>query len=149
MSNKQLVGIIGIVLLIIGLFIPFVKAPPMGGISFFESNKTESIIVIGLSAISLILIFAKRYLLLWFSSIATLLVVSTTAIQTVHRLMSARSTAEKIIGEKLTNKLASKLTNIAIEHVYIYWGLAFLILGLILIVLCPAISRTKKVMSDQ
>jgi len=150
MSNRQLVGFIGIVFVIIGLFIPLVKAPLIGGITFFDSNKTESITVMGLCAISLVLILSKRKMLLWFSSIAIFTMTLIPAVQTIRKLMSAKSTAEKILGEKLTNKLEDKLTDVVMEHVHIYWGLVFLMLGVILIFVCAILlGRTKKEIAEK
>jgi len=140
MSNLQILGLIGIVLLIIGLFVPLVKVPLVGGISFYDRNTTESIVVIGFATISLILIMAKRRWLLRITSLAIITLVSSVGIQTIRRLLSAKSTTEKIIGEKLTQKL----TNVAIEHVHIYWGIAFLLVGAILILICSAFIRTRK-----
>jgi predicted membrane channel-forming protein YqfA (hemolysin III family) len=140
MSNLQILGLIGIVLLIIGLFVPLVKVPLAGGISFYDRNTTESIVVIGFATISLILIMAKRRWLLRITSLAIITLVSSVGIQTIRRLLSAKSTAEKIIGEKLTQKL----TNVAIEQVHVYWGIAFLLVGAILILICSALIRTQK-----
>jgi len=135
-----IIGLIGIVLIIMGLFIPLFKISRFtdfsfegkqfkGGISFFESNKTGSIIVMGLLAISLILILAKRNSSLFFS-IATLAVVLRTGVQTSRRLLSiSYYEASTGYGYGLSNG----------------WGLAFLIVGAILLILCSAISRTKKV----
>jgi hypothetical protein len=145
MSNLQILGLIGIVLLIIGLFIPLVKVPLVGGISFYDRNTTESMVVIGFAAISLILILAKRRWLLRITSLAIITLVSSVGIQTIRRLLSTKSTAEKIIGEKLTQKL----TNVAIEHVHIYWGIAFLLVGAILILICSAFIRTQEKIDEK
>jgi hypothetical protein len=150
MSNKQIIGLIGIVFVIMGLFIPLVKVPLKGGISFFESNKMESIIVMGLCAISLVMILSKRKMLLWFSNIATLAVTLIPAVQTIRKLLSVKSTAEKIFGEKLTNKLADKLTDFAMGHVHVYLGLVFLMLGVVLIFVCAILlGKTKKEIAEK
>lgn len=140
MGFKQIIGIIGSILLILGVFIPLVKIPLVGGISFYDNSKLEAIIVILIAVISIFLVVAKRYILLWFSGFALLAVVSVRGIQVIRKLYSARSTAEKILGEKLTAKLTKKLTNVAIEHVHISWGLIFLIVGAILIILCAFLA---------
>jgi hypothetical protein len=154
MSNKQIIGLIGIVLIIMGLFIPLARvAVPIKGwinFSFFDSNKMESIIVMGLCAISLMMILSKRKMLLWFSSIATFTITLIPAVQTILKLTSAKSTAEKIFGEKLTSKLADKLTDFAMGHVHVYWGLVFLMLGVILVFVCAILlGRTKKVSDNE
>ncbi|MGB9596729.1 MAG: hypothetical protein ACPL7B_10655 [Candidatus Poribacteria bacterium] len=144
MGFKQIIGIIGSILLILGVFIPLVKIPIVGGISFYDNSKLEAIIVIIIAVISIFLVVAKRYILLWFSGFALLAVVLVRGIQVIRKLYSARSTAEKILGERLTAKLTKKLTNIAIEHVDISWGLIFLIVGAILIILCALLATKKR-----
>jgi hypothetical protein len=140
MSKGQIIGLIGSVLLIIGVFIPLVRVPLAGGISFFDSDKLESIILIVLAVISIFLIVLKMYKLVWFSGIAALATVSASGIQTVRKLLSIKSTAEKIIGEKLTDKF----TNATVEQIHISWGLVFMFVGAILIMVCMAFDKNKK-----
>ena len=152
MSFKQIIGIIGSLLLILGVFIPLVKIPIVGGITFYDNSKLEAIIVIAIAVVSVFLVVAKRYILLWISGIALLAVVSVRGIQTIQKLYSAKSTAEKIFGEKLTAKITGKLTNVAIDHVHISWGLIFLIVGAILIILCALLAtreRKRAIANDQ
>jgi hypothetical protein len=144
MSFKQIIGIIGSLLLILGVFIPLVKIPIVGGITFYGNSKLEATIVIAIAVISIFLVVAKRYILLWVSGFALLAVVSVRGIQTIQKLNSAKSTAEKIFGEKLAAKITSKVTNVAINHVHISWGLIFLIVGAILIILCAVLATRER-----
>lgn len=144
MGFKQIIGLIGSILLILGVFIPLVKIPIVGGISFYDNSKLEAVIVILIAVISIFLVVLKRYILLWLSGFALLAVVSVRGIQVIRKVYSARSTAEKILGEKLTAKLTKKLTSIAIEHVDIGLGLIFLVLGAILIILCAFLATKGK-----
>jgi hypothetical protein len=140
MDNKQILGIVGAVLLIAGIFMPLVKIPILGGVSFYDNNQAEAIIVIALAVISMVFIVVKRYSLLAYSNIAMIVVMLSAGIQIARRMMSAKSTAQKLIGEKLTEKITGK----AMEHVHYQWGVAILILGLILIILCAMLGRKKK-----
>ncbi|HGJ65078.1 TPA: hypothetical protein ENS27_06780 [bacterium] len=142
MTGKQLLGIIGAILLIAGLFLPLVKIPLLGSISFYENNQAEAIVIIALSAISIVFILAKRYSLLWFSNIAIMALMSATGIQLVRKLLKVKSKTEGLIGKNLTDKIADKVTNIAMDHVKIQWGVAILLIGLLLVILC-AIIGTK------
>ncbi len=144
MGFKQIIGIIGSILLILGVFIPLVKIPIVGGISFYDNSKLEAVIVILIAVISIFLVVLKRYILLWFSGVALLAVVTVRGVQVIRKIYSVRSTAEKILGEKLTAKLTKKLTNIAIEHVDIGLGLIFLILGAVLIILCAFLAAKRR-----
>lgn len=46
-----------------------------------------------------------------------------------------------MLGEKLTDKITDK----AMDYVHIQWGLVFLVLGLILIIISAALPTAKKI----
>jgi len=151
MSNKQIIGIIGVVFLIAGIFLPLVKVSIIGNLNFYEKNQTESIIIIALAVLSLIFILVKRYILLWFSSIAIIVVMATASIRLVRiakSLMKAQSAAEKIMGEKLVAKITEKITETAIKHTQVKIGIAFLVIGLLLIILCAILGKREKVVPE-
>jgi len=138
MENKQILGIVGVILLIAGLFLPLVKIAILGTVSFYENNQAEAIVIIALGVISIVFILAKKYSLLGFSSFAIVAVMSASGIQIARRILGARSKAEKLLG-----KIADKMTDVAIDRVHIQWGLGVLLLGLLLIIICTIIGSRR------
>ncbi len=145
MVKKQILGIIGAIFLLVGVFAPMVKIPLAGTISFFENNKFTGILIVILALVSLFFVFIRRFRILWLSGILTLAVMGYTAWEAQKPLSSIKSKTSKILGEKLTNKITDKITDKAMDYVHIQWGLIFLILGLILIFISAALPVAKKI----
>ncbi len=145
MIKKQILGITGAVFLLIGVFAPMIRIPLLGNISFFENNKFTGVLIIILALVSLFFGFTKRLRLLWFSGVASLAVMGYTAWEAQRPLSSIKSKTSKILGEKLTDKITDKITDKAMGYVHIQWGLIFLVLGLILIIIAAALPMAKKV----
>lgn len=145
MIKKQILGILGAIFLLIGVFAPMVKIPLLGNISFFDNNKFTGILIVIFALISLFFIFTRRFRFLWLSSIASLAVMGYTAWEAQKPLSSIKSKTSKVLGERLTGKITDKITDKAIDYVHIQWGLIFLILGLILIIISAVLPTTKKV----
>jgi hypothetical protein len=61
MNTKQLLGLIGSIVLFIGVFTPIVSVPIMGNMNYFQNGKGDGTIVLVLAVISLILVLAKKY----------------------------------------------------------------------------------------
>jgi len=152
MESKQLLGIIGAILLIAGLFMPLVKISLVGDIgfsvNFYKYNQDVAIVIIALCVISIVFILVKRYSLLWFSSIAIIALMSVPGVQIAKRILKVKSktesVADKLNIENFTDKMMDKITNATIDHVRIQWGLAILSGGLLLIILCAIIGSRKK-----
>ncbi|MGQ9609267.1 MAG: hypothetical protein ACUVWN_08190 [bacterium] len=145
MLKKQILGIIGAISLLIGVFAPMIKISLIGTISFFENNKFAGILVVIIALISLFFIFTKRLRFLWLSGIASLAVMGYTAWEAQKPLSSIKSKTSKILGEKLTDKITDKITDKAMDYVHIQLGLVFLVLGLILIIISAALPMAKKI----
>lgn len=79
MLKKQILGIIGAISLLIGVFAPMIKISLIGTISFFENNKFAGILIVIIALISLFFIFTKRLRFLWLSGVASLAVMGYTA----------------------------------------------------------------------
>lgn len=144
MLKKQMLGILGSILLLIGVFAPMIRIPILGNISFFENNKLAGVLIVILAIISIFLAFTKRLKLLWFTSIALLAVMGYTAWEAQKPLSSIKSKTSKILGEKLTDKITDKITDKAMDYVHIQWGLILLVFGLILIIIATALPMAKK-----
>ena len=75
MNTKQMLGLIGSVVLFIGVFAPIVSVPIMGNINYFQNGQGDGMIILVLAAISLILVLMEKYKALWFTGSASLAVL--------------------------------------------------------------------------
>lgn len=61
MKAKQLLGLIGSIVLFIGVFTPIVSIPLIGEMNYFQNGKGDGTIVLILAVISFILVLAQQY----------------------------------------------------------------------------------------
>ena len=72
MESRQVVGLTGALALFIGVFAPIVSVPTVGYINYFQNEKGDGVVILGLAVISFVLLLAKRYRGLWFTGLASL-----------------------------------------------------------------------------
>jgi len=69
--NSKSLGITGVVLLVIGCFLPFASVPLFGSVSYVRGGTGDGLIVIGLAALGIVFIVRERYKALWLPAIAS------------------------------------------------------------------------------
>jgi len=80
MNTKQLLGLIGSIILFVGVFAPIVSVPIMGNMNYFQNGKGDGTIVLLLAVVSLVLVLAKKYKGLWITGLGSLAVMAFTFI---------------------------------------------------------------------
>jgi hypothetical protein len=115
-DRRQLFGLLGSGLLILGTFVPLISVPLLGTMNYFANGKGDGIFIIGYSALALLFTVLKRYKLLWIP-----------AILSIAQLTYALITFTQKMSE------ASGLISISME-----WGWLVLFAGAILLVLAAA-----------
>jgi hypothetical protein len=137
MDKKQVLGLIGSVVLFLGVFMPIVSVPVMGDMNYFQNGKGDGVLIIILAAISLILTLSKKYKGLWFTGFGSLGIMVFTFINFQMRMSSARTDLQR---ELVGNPFAG-LGELALEFVQLQWGWAVLIVGAALIIATAAIKE--------
>ncbi len=140
MNKNQLLGLLGSIFLIIGVFAPIVGVPIMGNMNYFQIGEIDAAIVLVLAVISVGLVLAKKYKGLWFTGTGSLGVM----IFTFINLKSKISEANADIDSELADNLFSGLGEMALESVQLQWGLALLIVGAALIIASAAMKDETK-----
>jgi hypothetical protein len=69
--NSKSLGITGVVLLVIGCFLPFASVPFFGSVSYVRGGTGDGLIVIGLAVLGIVFIVRERYKALWLPAIAS------------------------------------------------------------------------------
>src|SRR6266508_2104667 len=74
MARKQMLGLVGSLIMFVGVFTPIISVPIVGNMNYFQNGKGDGVIVLALAIVSLILTITKRYRGLWFTGVASLAV---------------------------------------------------------------------------
>jgi hypothetical protein len=72
MSQNQLSGLLGSVLLFAGLFTPIFSSPIKGQLNYFQYNQVEAAILLLVAALALTFSLARKYQVLLFVGLAAL-----------------------------------------------------------------------------
>lgn len=125
MSNRQTLGFAGAALLAIGAFLPLVSVPIVGSITYINTGQGDGMIVLGLAAISLLIVFARRFRALWITGLASLALLG-------YSFMNLRA-AMALLELQLADNPFRGLANIQLQ-----WGWAVLLLGIMLLLAAAA-----------
>jgi hypothetical protein len=137
MVKKQVLGLIGSIILFLGVFMPIISVPIIGNINYFQNGKGDGTIIIILAAVSLILVLSKKYKGLWFTGFGSLAVLVFTFINFQTRMSRARFELQLELAD---NPFAS-LGELALQSVQLQWGWAVLIVGAALLIAAVAIKE--------
>lgn len=134
---KQMLGIIGSIILIVGVFAPLVSMPIVGSINYFHNGKGDGIFILAFSAISLIFVFAKQYKWLWLTGLGSLGLLTYTFFQFQSRISDMKADMEiNLAGNPFRG-----LADVAIQSVQIQWGFALLAVGGILLIISASMKN--------
>jgi hypothetical protein len=125
MPHRQLLGLIGSIILFIGVFTPIISIPIVGNMNYFQNGTGDGVIVLVLAVISIVLSVTKKYKWLLITGLASLALLIITFINFQVRISSARSSMKDSMANNPFGGLGEALFN----SVQIQWGWAILIIG--------------------
>jgi Holliday junction resolvasome RuvABC ATP-dependent DNA helicase subunit len=129
MESRQVVGLTGALVLFIGVFAPIVSVPTVGYINYFQNEKGDGVVILGLAVISFVLLLAKRYRGLWFTGLASLGVLAFTFISLQIKIAEIKT---KLVIE-LAGHPPRGLTDLAVQSVQTQWAWPLLTIGAVFI----------------
>jgi len=136
MKTKQLLGLIGSIVLFIGVFTPIVSVPIMGNMNYFQNGKGDGTIVLILAVVSLVLVLANKYKGLWCTGVGSLGVMLFTFINFQSKMSQVKADMES----ELAGNPFRGLADMAMQSVQLQWGWALLIVGAALVIASAAIK---------
>jgi type IV pilus assembly protein PilA len=135
----QLMGYLGVGLLLLGNFCPIVSIPIVGTLSYFRNGSEEGIALIGLSIASVFCLIQKRFSWLYGTGIWALFLVVARFLQLHMALEETKSKA----GRELAGNPFSSLANLAVESIQLQWGWVILFLGVTLVLTAAYLQKRK------
>ena len=124
-STRQMIGLVACAFLVIGVFLPILSVPILGGLNYFQNGHGNGTIILVLAGISVVCLLLKRYQFLWLSSTGALGVLLFTFLSIHFRFEQMRSEFDK---EMEGNPFAG-LGSLAMQSVQLQWGWAVLLVG--------------------
>ncbi len=140
MNTKQLLGLIGSIVLFVGVFTPIVSMPIVGNMNFFQNGEGIGVIVLILAVISFIMVLTKKYhglLIIGLVNLGVLLGI----FSDVH---SKIDQAKAKMELQLSGNPFRGLADLAIQSIQIQWGWALLVVGAVLIIASSAMKEELK-----
>lgn len=143
MSKKQMLGLIGSIVLIIGVFTPIVSLPIVGSMNYFNNGQGDGTIVLGLAIVSLIVVLFKKYKALWLTGFASLGMLLYTFMNFQGRMAEARSEMQA----QLEGNPFAGIGEMALQSVQIQWGWVVLVIGAVLLLVAAGLREKEHVVN--
>lgn len=140
MGTKQILGLIGSIVLFTGVFTPILSIPIMGNITYLQNGKSEGTIVLVLAVVSLILVLAKKYKGLWFTGLGSAAVIALTFFNFQMKMSDMKAK----MGANLAGNPFKGLADMAMHTVQLQWGWALLVVGAGLVIASAAIREGSR-----
>ncbi|HXK59006.1 MAG TPA: hypothetical protein PLP42_03840 [Acidobacteriota bacterium] len=144
MDTKQLLGILGSVILFIGAFTPIIHLPIVGSQNYFQNGRGDGVVIVGIALISLVLTISRRYRGLWATGLISLGLLVFTFVQFQQKISEMKA---KMDAELAGNPFRG-MADLAVQSVQLEWGWALLVVGAVLVLLSAGF-RTRKTAEPQ
>lgn len=141
LHTAQIIGFMGCLILVIGVFAPLVRLPLIGSINYFRNGTGDGVLILALVAVSLILLLFREYRWLWITGLTSLGIISYAFISIITTIFKARDALESELSEDIFSELA----NVLMEVVQVEWGWIALFFGTGLILF----AANAKVRADE
>lgn len=145
MNVRQLLGLLGSLILVVAVFVPLVSIPIVGSINYFQNGKGDGIIILILAIISIYLVFSEKYKGLWITGILSYIVMLITFLNFHYEVSRAKNNIRTELGD---NPFAD-LADMALETLQLEWGWAFLIAGASLLLYSAASNNMKYIIKTK
>jgi hypothetical protein len=140
MNTKQMLGLIGSIVLFLGVFMPIVSVPIIGSMNYFQNGKGDGVMILVLAVVSLLLVLTKQYKGLWLTGIGSLAVMAYTFINFQTKIADMK----KQMQSELTGNLFQGLADTAMQSIQLQWGWALLVVGAGLVIASAAMKNENK-----
>lgn len=121
--NRKLIGSIGCILLMIGVFSPIISAPIMGNVNYLNNGEGDGLFVLGMAIAALVLIMFNQFWFCYVASIgsAALMLIDLVRFQTGYAKIKSDMDAE------LADNPFRGIADAVIGNISLQWG--WLVLG--------------------
>jgi hypothetical protein len=136
----QLIGTLGAVLVLVGVFAPLISLPGGGYINSVKEGQGDGIALLVLAAFALALAAGARRIGLIVVAVIILSIVGADFIDALNRLSDAKAALDQELAENPFRGIA----HLAAQQVQLQWGWGLLIAGALMILAAGELVQRKK-----
>jgi hypothetical protein len=130
MPPRQLMGVIGVVMVAVGVFCPFVSFPIVGSISYFANGKGDGTIVLAAALLAGGLVLGHYYKQAGLLGAAILALIGFAVFQFQSKMGEAKAEMTRDLHDNPFSGLAEGMMN----TVQLQWGIGLMVVGALLII---------------
>jgi hypothetical protein len=136
---RQIVAVVGGLVLVIGTAMPLIHIPIVGAISYLrhpsEFGGCEgAVMILAIAALSILLALLERFRVLWLTGMVVLAQLGATVVEFHHRAATIVAQADATgVSDPVTMWAGAML-----ERAHLEWGIAVVAAGALLIVIAAA-----------
>lgn len=138
-TKQQLIGFLGALLLLIGVFLPVLSVPIVGSISLLNNGKSDGLIVCALAILSFILIFFNQLRLLWLTGGLSFVLISYDLYMFTNKISQTKAE----VAEKLQGNPFGGFADAMMSSIQLQFGWVILYLGCIILLLTPILMNRR------
>lgn len=138
-NTKEIIGFIGIGLITIGAFLPFIKLPIIGSLNYFRNGEGDGTILLILAFGSLLFILIDKMKWLWITGGCSAL----TLLYTLYNFKVRMNEVKGEIDTSLEGNPFKGITDVMIQSVQLEVGVPVLIIGILLIFVSAYLNSKK------
>ena len=127
--TRQILAIVGALLLFVGVFLPIVSMPIVGSLNYFHNGQGDGTIILVLAVISVVLAITRRLRALWITGLSSVGMLLFALVNFLIRMAQMRQQMQAELADNPFKGLA----DVAMNSVQLQWGWAVLMLGGVLI----------------
>jgi len=139
-DNSKVIAFVGAGLLAIGAFLPLVRVPKMGTISYIGNGSGDGIVILVLAAAAAGLAMAGRTKHVIWPGLASLALIAFTYFRLQSRLGEARAKLRAEVGDNPFGGLA----DVATSSIQMEYGWAVLVIGALTMVAAGAMAWRRR-----
>ena len=135
MNKNQILGVLGVGLLAVGAFLPIVRVPVIGSVTYFRGGQGDGIFILIFAVLGAFFIYRKFYRWLLFPGAASLvlLIYGFFNLQRILGELESRANAQLArMADSSLRDTAAGMADAAVESIHLQWGWAVLLAGALL-----------------
>jgi hypothetical protein len=140
MPVRQVLGLVGSLILFIGVFTPVISLPIVGSVNYFQNGRGDGVFILLLAVLSVFLTLTRRYHLLLFTGIGSLAILTITFVTFQMRMSEMQSQFK----QTMANNPFAGLGDAMFSTIQIQWGWAVLLIGAVIVTSTALLKETPE-----